>query len=334
MITSEARPGTRGAERVRRRPARRASRDARRSGHAVRSLCVFAAAACSVALASACASHGPAPRVAATLSPKPPATGDPVHGASPSGPPGGASASHAPSTATRPWREPKLTAIRMAGYGTYDRAVFQFANGVPRYRVSYVPAVVQDAKGTQVPLPGRSFLRVTFHPATETGTLPTGPPQNTGPGVVSPYFPTLLQVSAAGDFEGHLSFGLGLSGRGGYRVYTLTNPGRVVIDLPHVALPKFPGIWDITSWRQFWEAQTAVENGHQPWLGSPPMVVRAWATGFSSRPTIHQIGPDTFQVTDPTDSVRPRMAIVSGTRPVITGQAQLWVITSIGLTPN
>ncbi len=318
------------------RPTRPTSCTAMPRRPAVRTLCVFAAAACSVALASACASHGPAPRVAATISSKPPATGDPVHGASPSGPAGGGSANLAPSTAATAsaWREPELTAIRVAQYRAYDRAVFQFANRIPRYSVSYVPTVLQDAKGTPVPLPGRSFLRMAFHPASETGTVPAGPAQYSGPGVTSPYFPTLLQVSAAGNFEGHLSFGLGLSSRAGYRVYTLTNPSRVVIDLPHAALPKFPGIWDITSWRQFWETQTAFENGHQPWLGSPPMVVRAWATGFSSRPTIRQTGPDTFQVTDPTDPVRPKMAIISGTRPVTTGQAQLWVITTIMPVPN
>ncbi len=318
------------------RPARPASCKPMARLHTVRSLCVFAAAACSVALASACASHGPAPRVAATISSKPPPTGDLVHGSSPSGPAGGGSASHPPgAAATAPARrEPVLTAIRVAQYGAYDQAVFQFANGIPRYSVSYVPTVLQDAKGTPVPLPGRFFLRVAFHPASEAGTLPAGPAQYSGPGVISPYFPTLLQVSAAGNFEGHLSFGLGLSGRAGYRVYTLTNPSRVVIDLPHAALPKFPGIWDITSWRQFWQFQTAVENGHQPWLSSPPMVVRAWATGFSSRPTIRQTGPDTFQVTDPTDPVKPKMAIISGTRPVTTGQAQLWVITTIMPVPN
>jgi hypothetical protein len=221
---------------------------------------------------------------------------------------------------------PDLTAIRVAEHGAYDQAVFQFANGIPHYSADYVAAVTHDAKGTPVPLPGRSFLRVAFHPATKTGY--------SGPGTISPYFPTLLQVSTAGDFEGYLSFGLGLSGRGGYRIYTLTQPGRVVIEFPHVSLPKFPGIWDITSWPQYWQAQAAAENGHQPWLGSPAMVVRAWAHTFSSQPTIRQTGPDTFQVTDPTDPVKARTAIVSGTCPVTTGQAKLWVITNILPVPS
>jgi hypothetical protein len=296
----------------------------------------FAVAACSVALATACGSQGPTPEAAATISAKPPATAGPTSGASSPDAAGRAPANPAPTTATTPRapRESGLTAIRVAEYGAYDRAVFQFANGIPPYTVSYVPVVSQDAKGTAVPLPGRSFLRVVFHPASEATKLPTGPPGYSPPGTISPYFPTLLQVSAAGNFEGYVSFGLGLSGRAGYRVYTLTNPGRVVIDLPHVTLPKFPGIWDITSWGQFWHFQTAFENGHQPWLGSPPMVVRAWASSFSSKPVIRQTGPDTFQVTDPTDPVRAKMAIVSGIRPVTTGQAQLWVITSIMPVPH
>ena len=336
MITSRVQQGTPGAQRAGPRGACPASCRPLASRHAVRSLCAFAVAACSVALAAACSSQGPTPGAAATKSAKPPATAGPTRGASSPDPAGGAPANPAPTTATTPRasQEPDLTAIRVAGYGAYDQAVFQFADGLPRYSVSFVPAVSQDAKGTPVPLPGRSFLRVVFHPASEATKLPTGPPGYPSPGTISPYFPTLLQVSAAGNFEGYASFGLGLSGHAGYRVYTLTNPGRVVIDLPHVTLPRFPGIWDITSWRQFWQFQTAFENGHQPWLGSPPMVVRAWALSLSSNPAIRQVGPDTFQVTNRTDPVRPKIAIVSGARPVTTGQAQLWVITSITLVPH
>jgi len=37
----------------------------------------------------------------------------------------------------------------------------------------------------------------------------------------------------AGDFEGYLSFGIGLAARGGYHVSSLTGPDRVVIDFSH-----------------------------------------------------------------------------------------------------
>jgi hypothetical protein len=57
----------------------------------------------------------------------------------------------------------------------------------------------------------------------------------TGPSVLTPHYPQLLAVKAAGDFEGYLSFGLGLAAQGAYHVSTLTGPGRVVIDVSHVA---------------------------------------------------------------------------------------------------
>jgi hypothetical protein len=309
-------------------------------GPARRGVCALAAAACLAALASSCASQGPPPAAAAgsskppaaAVSSKLPAAAEPLAGPGASHPAGGASA-QPPSTAASapPSQQPELTAIQVAEQSANDQAVFQFANGIPHYSISYVPAVAQDATGTPVPLPGRSFLRVAFDPASEATNLPIGPSSYPGPGTISPYLPTLLQISAAGSFQGDLSFGLGLSGRAGYQIYTLANPDRVVIDIRHVKLPIFPGIWDITSWRQFWEFQTAFENGHQPWLTSPSMVVSAWASGFSGQPTIRQIGPNTFQVTDP---VRAKVAIVSGTRPVTTGPAQLWVITSIVPVPS
>jgi hypothetical protein len=325
MITSAARPGIPRAEHADPRQARRASRAPRARRHAVRGLCGFATVACSVVLASACGSPGQGPSMAAATNPKPAAMAKSSHSAGQPNPSGGASAHRTPPTAPAAPAPPVaiLTAIRVAAHGAYDQAVFQFANGIPGYSAGYLAAVSQDAKGTPVPLPGRSFLRVAFHPATTTAYA--------DPGTISPYLPTLLQISPAGNFEGYLSFGLGLSGHGGYRVYTLTHPSRVVIEFPHVTPPKFPGIWDITSWQQFWQSQTAFENGHQPWLASPALVVRAWASSFSSQPTIQQTGPDTFQVTDP---VRARMAIVTGTRPVTTGQAQLWVITSILPVPS
>jgi hypothetical protein len=38
-------------------------------------------------------------------------------------------------------------------------------------------------------------------------------------------------VRFAGDFEGQVSFGLGVADRGGFRVSELRNPTRVVVDV-------------------------------------------------------------------------------------------------------
>ena len=216
-----------------------------------------------------------------------------------------------------------LTAVRAGEHVGYDRVVFQFSGGLPAVTVSRVTAVPTDPKGTPVALPGQSYLHVVFRGA--SGTCPQ-PSQRTytGPSVLAPYYPQLLMVSAAGDFEGYLSFGIGLAAQSSYHVLTLSGPDRVVLDVSHATLGTFPGIWDITSWPQYWAVQYSWLNGHQPWLASPLMVVQAWASSrWPSTPVIGRVNASTFKVTEPggtTDTV-------TGTRPVsVPGP---WVITQI-----
>lgn len=249
----------------------------------------------------------------APASPRPSVTPAPAPAASPAGSPAAC-------------RQPGvyLAGVRAAAHPGYDRVVFQFSGGLPAYRVGYVPAVQHDPRGTPVPLAGQAYLHVVFHGATAWCAQPphaTSP----GPAVLTPYFPALLVVSPAGDFEGYLSFGLGVAGQAGYRVSRLTGPDRVVIDISHVPLGAFPGVWDITSWPQYWAAQYAMANGHQPWLASPLMVVQAWARSrWHTVPPIRPAGPDTFAVTAPGTG---RVYTVTGTRPVAVPGP--WVITAI-----
>ena len=179
-----------------------------------------------------------------------------------------------------------------------------------------------DPKGTPIPLAGQAYLRVVFH---GTSAVCPQPLHQTypGPTVLTPYYPELLTVSAAGDFEGVLSFGIGLAAQGGYHVFTLTNPDRLVIDVSHVALGKFPGIWDFTSWPQYWATQYSWLNGHQPWLSSPSSVVQVWAGGYGSGSVVRQVSANTFKVTKPDG----KTFTVTGVRPVsVPGP---WVITKI-----
>ena len=199
---------------------------------------------------------------------------------------------------------------------------FEFSGGLPAVTADRVPAVDADPKGTPVTLAGQSSLRVVFRAA--SGICPQPLHRTwTGPSVLTPYYPQLLVISAAGDFEGYLSFGIGLAARGSYHVYTLTSPDRV-IDVSHLALGKFPGIRDITSWPQYWARQYSWRNGHQPWLASPLLVVRAWAgSRWHATPVIHQVNSGTFKVTEPGGKVDT----LTGVRPAsVPGP---WVITKI-----
>ena len=118
----------------------------------------------------------------------------------------------------------RLVGISVGTRPAFDRIVFRFSGATPGYVVKYVPAVIQDGSGLPVPLLGKKFLQIRFEP-TINGTS-----QN-GPATVTPRFVTLRQIKLAGDFEGVLNYGAGLSKRAGFRVFTLTGPRRIVIDI-------------------------------------------------------------------------------------------------------
>ena len=164
------------------------------------------------------AAQSPAP---ATSTPTPPAS-----------PPGTATPSPAPPACSESGSY--LTAIRVAEYAGYDRVVFEFSGGKPAYSIDRIGTVYADPKGTPVALAGQSFLRVVFHGASAVCKASQSKTY-TGPSTLTPFYPQLLVVSAAGDFEGYLSFGIGLAAQGPYHVSTLTGPYRVVIDVDHVA---------------------------------------------------------------------------------------------------
>jgi hypothetical protein len=109
--------------------------------------------------------------------------------------------------------------------------VFEFSGKLPAsYTVTPVTGITADASGKPVAIAGQSFLRVTFRGATAVCPA-TGHTTYAGPSSVKPGYTQLLDLEAAGDFEGYLTWGVGLAASGGYHAYTLTGPDRVVIDL-------------------------------------------------------------------------------------------------------
>ncbi|WP_346533199.1 hypothetical protein [Micromonospora sp. DPT] len=112
---------------------------------------------------------------------------------------------------TPPPREPLpvLVEVRVGDHPDEDfsRITFAFRGPTPGYEVEYVARVEQDGSGAPVDLPGTAFLALRFNPA----QAHDGAGRNTAstpPRTIS--FPTLRGWAPAGDFEGHLSFGLGL----------------------------------------------------------------------------------------------------------------------------
>jgi hypothetical protein len=127
----------------------------------------------------------------------------------------------------------RLVAVRVGRHTGFDRVVFELNGTLPGYRIQYVPKVVQDGSGFPVPLAGKAFIQVVLSPT--NAHLDSGAPSWPGPDRLSPGFPAVRQVAAAGDFEGYVTFGLGTAQRNGFRVTELRNPSRIVVDVAHPA---------------------------------------------------------------------------------------------------
>jgi hypothetical protein len=230
-----------------------------------------------------------------------------------------------------------LVAIRGAEHATLDRVVFQFRGRAPGYDIRYLDAVRQDPTGYGVPLRGRAFLRVVFRHASLAGQAILAPPYYSGvfdgaATAIPTGMSSLKDLRKAGDFEGYLSFGVGLDHRVGFRVLTLTDPSRVVLDVARsrAPTPPFPGIWDIRTWDQAFELQAALDNGHQPWRCGAAELVARYAQQVllagSAQPIVQQVGPHTFQVRKPGAGL---VATVRLAQPINQGPCGLWVITGV-----
>jgi hypothetical protein len=90
----------------------------------------------------------------------------------------------------------------------YQRISFYYRLAFPSYRLQYVPQVVSDGSGEPVPLPGNAFLNIVFvdaqaHDDNGASTIAAKPPATIG-------FANLRGYALAGDFEGYVTFGLGI----------------------------------------------------------------------------------------------------------------------------
>ena len=123
----------------------------------------------------------------------------------------------------------QLSGIAAGCHATFDRFVIRISSGNPGYDVRYVSRIVADPSGNPVSLQGSKKIKVVIRPA--RGHTVGG--ANLLPSALTPLCPNLRQVKKAGDFEGVVSFGLGLAHKTGFRVFRLTGPSRIVIDVAH-----------------------------------------------------------------------------------------------------
>ncbi len=119
-----------------------------------------------------------------------------------------------------------VDAVRTGTHTGYDRITIEFSNGQAS-RVEVTPqnnsTFTQGASGQTVQLQGADGILITIRGADEH-TSYSGPGDfHVGPGI--------LEARQVQDFEGVVQWGLGLAKPGCYRVFYLTNPDRLVIDV-------------------------------------------------------------------------------------------------------
>lgn len=135
----------------------------------------------------------------------------------------------APKTAAGSGGQAELFGAAAGCHSTFDRFVIRARFATPGYDVRYVSQIVADGSGNPVSLLGTKRIRIIVRNArghTSSGT-------NLLPSVITPRCSNLRQAKKAGDFEGVVTYGLGLRRKTGFRVFRLTAPTRIVIDVAH-----------------------------------------------------------------------------------------------------
>ncbi len=125
------------------------------------------------------------------------------------------------------------TTVSVGVYPDYDRVVFNLeGEGSPGYSVRYAEQAVEDGSGLSLEVDGDAVLQVTL---TGTRYPAEGETYEGGPGVFSPdRTEEVEQVKVLGTFEGQTQAFIGIDDADTpFRVFTLSEPARLVVDVVH-----------------------------------------------------------------------------------------------------
>jgi hypothetical protein len=120
-----------------------------------------------------------------------------------------------------------IGSLRTGTHSSYDRVTIEFTNGTPQAVQVGAPggtSFTASPSGMTITVKGQHGILVTIHGA-DLHTSYTGSID-----IVTGYA-TLAEVRRVQDYEGVVQLGLGVNGAGCYRVFWLTNPNRLVIDV-------------------------------------------------------------------------------------------------------
>ena len=125
----------------------------------------------------------------------------------------------------------QLTDVRAARQDGFDRVVFEFDSALPGVNVEYVsPPALACGSGLPVEVAGDVLLQIRMSPAAahdDAGEV-TFSPQAISPGLQS-----ILAVVSICDFEGQVTWVVGLTSEADFTVVTLADRFRIVVDVAH-----------------------------------------------------------------------------------------------------
>ena len=170
------------------------------------------------------AATGLAPQATATT--PPPAADTAI-----SHPPGGTNPVSVAPVPAPPTGASILTDVRVGAHpelGGWDRIVFEFEETLLPGQIRYVALIVHCGSGEPVNLKGGAILAVTFTAAqahNEAGNVTIDATELDGPGFA------IIESRQICDFEGQVTWAIGVISPQSFTVVTLINPARVVIDV-------------------------------------------------------------------------------------------------------
>jgi hypothetical protein len=123
-----------------------------------------------------------------------------------------------------------VTAVRAAAHEGFDRVVFELSgSGTPGWSVEYVDAPSAQGSGAAIDVPGSAYLAVTLQGTSYP--YDSGAEEVARGAVPVPGTDAVQGVFFDGTFEGTSAAVVGTATRAPFRVYSLTGPSRVVVEV-------------------------------------------------------------------------------------------------------
>ncbi len=131
-----------------------------------------------------------------------------------------------------PTPAPTLEEVRIGRHPGFDRVVLELAGDVvPHAELTVTERpVLEDGSGREVAVAGDVVVLVRIDPAFGYDPI-TWEPRYLGPRRIAGHGGVVVEVVLVSDFEGAMTWAVGLTGPAHHHLRTATDPTRIVVDL-------------------------------------------------------------------------------------------------------